>query len=940
MSSGDDSLTIFEACQKIAKEIPGDFGGGSPVPKTLVMAYLVQEQQLKKFVEVGVYRGRSLFPVAYSIFLNDGNSVGVDPYTLSDAKENDVDRELGTKIDSFLENLNFDDIYKDVLVYKEGCGYGESMKIIRTTAEAFFSNLDEEQEFDIAHIDGNHDTKFVRQDFTNCRDNLIDGGFIVFDDIDWQSVRVVYNEAKKTCPVVFECEQFGILIKEAASIKRDLKVEKLAKKLNEVYGRTEQAVLLPENYIPTVSVGVLTYNQAEYVEECLDSVFTQVGNFNMHVVICDDCSTDGTSEKISEYLSKVSDTKRVRVTYIRNEPNIGMVRNFQKLISLLGDSDYFTFCEGDDYYLSSTRIAQHIKLQQKNPQYSMSYNRLLIYKQDSSEYEIFEPGYIKATLPTEELVKENVIGNLGGVFYSTRLLSYLKPDIFDMFTGDWMLAIYLSQFGTAGLLNKPLNVYRRHSGGIWSEKDSRSKLITLVKEISKYNKYLNFTYDEYFFKYRTRLLAGATEKKPEKTRSLSIIDDISPHPISGFRYEEFTSILRTIPNTRLYTTGESAHVLGVDTINDLIVDYKRRNPELANSVEVLIPETSLNTTLLYCDFLGNAFWNVIGRAEAEKVGFIFTLYPGGLFALDNESSDSMLSRVMKSPCFRKVIVTQKITRDYLINNHFCSPDKIEYIWGVVVPSEKLNLNIDKKFYGVHKKTLDICFVAHKYSEHGQDKGYDVFIAVAKKLSAKYNHVRFHVVGPWDENVIDTSGIKNLKFYGTRGQDWFDRFYKDKDIILSPNINSKIFEGSFDGFPTGAATDAALRKVAMFVTDPLDLNDNHFIDNKEIVIIKHNVHSIVNKLEYYIENPDKLQSICEGGYKKTNILYSYEKQMKPRIRLLKRAINEPFETTATEEECGKLTAKRRIFLVVRWLTPALVKKLRRKLQRLWLKLRTI
>lgn len=938
MTDDDTKPTIFEICKKVEGDIIGDFGGGSPLPKTFLMAYLIQEQQLKSFVEIGVYRGRSLFSVAYSIFLNGGTSFGVDPYSLGDAREKDTGKELKEKIDSFLEGLDFDTVYRDVLEYREKCGYGESIKIVRSPANTFFSKYPRKQTFDIAHIDGNHDTKFVRQDFEHCHAALTEGGFIVFDDIDWKSVRTVYEEAKQTCPVVFESEQFGILMKGVVSVGRDLRVEKLTKKLKEVYATIQETILRPSDHIPTVSVGVLSYNQSAYIEECLESVFAQTGNFKMNVVICDDSSTDGTDKLIEAYLARRHNDKQVSVTYIHNQKNLGMVRNFQQLISLLGESDYFTFCEGDDYYLSSSRIAQHLLLQQRNPQFSVTYNRLIFFNQESAEYEMFKPTCLNKRLTTEDLAKENVIGNLNCVFYNSRLLSYVQPAMFEIFTGDWFLAIFLSQFGSIGLLNKPYNVYRLHDGGVWSGMDVNKRNEQFLKKIDEYNRYLNFTYDEPFTYYKRGLHVGTIQDIQDKS-PLCIVDDISPHPISGFRYEEFTSILRNIPGSRLYTTGENAHVLGTDSIHDLIIDYKRKNPDLAAAVETLSPEMKINTSLLYCTFLGNAL-DLADRAEAEGVPFIFTLYPGGLFALNNERSDSALARVTGSPYFRKVIVTQKVTYDYLIEKKFCSPDKIEYIWGVVVPSHKLDMKVEKQYHGLHKKTLDICFVAHKYSEHGQDKGYDVFLDVARQLSKDYDNVRFHVVGPWDKNILDTEGIHHIKYYGVRGQDWFDTFYKDKDIMLSPNINSKIFEGSFDGFPTGAATDASLRKVAMFVTDPLKLNDNHFVDGNEIVIIKHDVSDIVSKIKHYIDNPEKLQSICEAGYKKTNTLYSCDAQIRPRLRVLKRALKEPFEPAPQAAPHKELTVGQKSVRMIKRRAPRFVKKTVRKLGRLWAKLRAV
>jgi glycosyltransferase involved in cell wall biosynthesis len=939
--------SIFEHCQQVANDIRGDFGGGSPVAKTFIISYLIQLQNLRHFVEIGIYRGRSIFPLAHSIFLNGGRSVGIDPYKIGDAREKDVEEKLGEQIDSFLDSLDFENIYRDVLEYRERCGYGESIEIVRHTSNDYFSNLPKDgPRFDIAHIDGNHDTKFVRQDYNNCYASMVDRGFIVFDDIDWESVRVVYDEAKKHCPVVFETDQFGILLKQPPSITRTLLVEELSKKLATVYRSAERILSETDNDIPSVSVGILTYNQVDYIKECLDSVFAQSGNFSMKVIIYDDCSNDGTSETIYNYIQTLPEEKQPTVRYYRNDTNVGMVENFKKLTLSLGGSDYFTFCEGDDYYLSSSRISQHIDFQQKNPQFLTTFNRMVIYNQDQSTYEIFKPDNSADAVETKDLVAENLIGNLGCVFYNSILRDNIKPDLFGMFTGDWMLAMFLSQFGSVGCLNKPLNVYRRHSEGIWTGQSSEQKLVKLVDSIDVYSKYLDFTYDTYFSAKKNVLKALITNDiKPTKSCSVAIIDDISPHPISGFRYAEFTAILQNIPRSKLYSTGESTHVLGSDNIDSLVIDYKRKYPELASSVGMLDRTAPIGAELFYCVFLGNAYANVVERAEREETPFIFTLYPGGMFSPGDTRSDDMLRRVMDSPYFKKVIVTQQLTYDYLIDNKFCAAEKIESIWGVVTPADKLNLSIDKKNFGINKSTLDICFVAHKYSEHGEDKGYDVFLDVARKLSAAYENVSFHIVGPWSADVLSTEGIRNIRFYGVQGQDWFDSFYRKVDIILSPNINGKIFNGSFDGFPTGAATDAALRKVAMFVTDPLHLNGGRFVDGKEVVIIRHDANDIFKTIQPYLKNPKKLQLLGEAGYKKANKLYSKEAQIDRRIKLLKAAAQEAFEIpelptksvvivpsiTQTNNGASRL---------IRKITPRIVKKSIRKMSRLWKKFRSI
>src|SRR5476651_23974 len=94
--------TIFEACQICDRLIPADFGGGASLSKMFLMSYLVQNQGLSSFAEIGVYRGRSFFPTAYSIHKNGGVSYAIDPYSLPYALEHDVEKELGERIKNFL----------------------------------------------------------------------------------------------------------------------------------------------------------------------------------------------------------------------------------------------------------------------------------------------------------------------------------------------------------------------------------------------------------------------------------------------------------------------------------------------------------------------------------------------------------------------------------------------------------------------------------------------------------------------------------------------------------------------------------------------------------------------------------------------------------------------------------------------------------------------
>ena len=57
---------------------------------------------------------------------------------------------------------------------------------------------------------------------------------------------------------------------------------------------------------PLVSISIITYNQKEYLKDCIESILIQ--NYdNIEIVIADDCSTDGSQELLNIYKERYPD---------------------------------------------------------------------------------------------------------------------------------------------------------------------------------------------------------------------------------------------------------------------------------------------------------------------------------------------------------------------------------------------------------------------------------------------------------------------------------------------------------------------------------------------------------------------------------------------------------------------------------------------------------
>ena len=92
-----------------------------------------------------------------------------------------------------------------------------------------------------------------------------------------------------------------------------------------------------------VSIAMAVYNGERFLRGQLDSILRQTYQ-DFEVVICDDCSTDGSCAIIQEYA-----TKDPRIKLHKNEANLDYIKNFEKAVKLC-QGEYVAFCDQDDIW--------------------------------------------------------------------------------------------------------------------------------------------------------------------------------------------------------------------------------------------------------------------------------------------------------------------------------------------------------------------------------------------------------------------------------------------------------------------------------------------------------------------------------------------------------------------------------------------------------------
>jgi Glycosyl transferase family 2 len=115
---------------------------------------------------------------------------------------------------------------------------------------------------------------------------------------------------------------------------------------------------------PTVSFVVPCYNLGHLLTECLNSILAQT-YVDFEILVMDDCSPDDTMAVAASFHDP-------RVKYIRNEGNIGHLRNYNKGIQL-SRGKYLWLISADDYLRRPYVLERYVRLMEQHPEVGYSF---------------------------------------------------------------------------------------------------------------------------------------------------------------------------------------------------------------------------------------------------------------------------------------------------------------------------------------------------------------------------------------------------------------------------------------------------------------------------------------------------------------------------------------------------------------------------------------
>lgn len=423
---------------------------------------------------------------------------------------------------------------------------------------------------------------------------------------------------------LFETEQLVIyrLIEPSQATLLEGYNQYMRRKLKAIYKRVSEAYPM----VPTVGLGVLTYNHAPHIVECLDGVFNQTGNFKKKVVIVDDDSNDGTSELIDEYLreheSLIGDTQ---VVLVHNSENLGALKSIEILFQELRNStDFFSYIEGDDYWCSSERTQIHMDILLGNPQFAFSVNAFKLLFQDKNRFVSGDRfSKLQYTRNNTYDIILNYIGNAGCYFYRSSLLYETDFEKVKRMQIEWQLVLLLSLRGDCYFVEDELNVYRKHSGGTWSTLEDEKKDLTKLGYLSDMNQELDLMFDDAFVNKCIDMMKGCFIAY--KSRYDLIIFDEFFNSSGEYKIRKESQFL--LEHIQLSTFAVDLYHMQFQTQNhalEILNQVRKKNPQLATRIWAMDGWHSLAGKILLTFDPQTAYMS-LSICERYQIPFLFVI---------------------------------------------------------------------------------------------------------------------------------------------------------------------------------------------------------------------------------------------------------------------------------------------------------------------------
>lgn len=242
-----------------------------------------------------------------------------------------------------------------------------------------------------------------------------------------------------------------------------------------------------------ISVVVITYNQQETIGQTLDSILAQKGDFDLELVIGEDCSPDGTYAICADYAQRYP--KQIKL--FSGPKNLGITANYFRTLQAC-TGEFIGDIAGDDYYCDDHALEKQMQYLQAHPEvgvlgangyrYYVKRNEKVLGENECVNTVDAKEFYFSPKYPGGAIIQG------GGVMFRKSLLQYIDYDEIirrKLPVEDYPMQAIWSQHTKFWRLEDPIVVYRVYKESATFIPMDHPKYLSYYKGLAETRRYLN-----------------------------------------------------------------------------------------------------------------------------------------------------------------------------------------------------------------------------------------------------------------------------------------------------------------------------------------------------------------------------------------------------------------------------------------------------------------
>ena len=229
-----------------------------------------------------------------------------------------------------------------------------------------------------------------------------------------------------------------------------------------------------------VAVCVTAFNIEKYISKALDSVLSQITDFEFGIFIFEDRSSDNTWQVLLDYKNKYPD----KIFLHQNSENLGMMPNYLQSIEMV-NCPFIAILDGDDYWIDPRKLQIQYDFLHQNANYSLCWHDATIVNSSESPILTFSERFsgrdYNSDFDLKQVVMWKVLGATSSLFFRNYKLKF--PDWTKKLYGtEAIIFMIWRQRGKLKYLPNNFSCYRVHVGSQEASFDKISKSLRNINE--------------------------------------------------------------------------------------------------------------------------------------------------------------------------------------------------------------------------------------------------------------------------------------------------------------------------------------------------------------------------------------------------------------------------------------------------------------------------